>query len=285
MNFHNYPTMFVNQVNIKVEDMEQSLQFYKNVIGFDVLERNDNSAKLTADGKNVLLSIEQLDNAVPKKRRTTGLYHFALLLPNRSDLANLVRHFVDIGQQFGSADHHVSEAIYLSDPDGIGIEVYRDRDPSKWTWNNTHVDIRSKPLDFNSLLAVEDRGVWEGLPSDTVMGHIHLQVSELEKTGEFYVKGLGFEVVNRYGTQALFMSHNNYHHHIALNTWAGTGIPTPPLNSAGLKSFSIFLPDNKTRYNVINRLRDIGATVTEDMDHFITYDPSGNCIILDVYSS
>ncbi|MGM8366632.1 VOC family protein [Virgibacillus sp. W0181] len=284
MNFHKQPTTFVDQVNIKVQDIGRSLQFYRDVIGFEVLERSDYKAKLTTDGKNVLLSIEQPNNVVPKKRRTTGLYHFALLLPKRSDLANTVRHFVKIGLQFGSADHLVSEALYLSDPDGNGIEIYIDRDPSEWSWNNNEVDMTTDPLDFSNLLAERQQEVWGGLPADTVMGHIHLQVSELEKAEEFYIKGLGFEVVNRYGTQALFISHNNYHHHIALNTWAGIGVPTPPLNSVGLKSFSIILPDEKTRNNVVSKLKNIGATVTEDEGTFITYDPSGNCINLDINS-
>lgn len=285
MNFHEHPTTFVATVNIKVQDIEQSLQFYQDVIGFDVLERSEYKAKLTADGKKVLLTIEQPKNVVPKEDRRTGLYHFALLLPKRSDLANIVRHFMEIGIQFGSADHRVSEAIYLSDLDGNGIEICIDRDQSGWNWNNSEVDMASDPLDFGNLLAEENQKVWDGLPEKTVMGHIHLQVSELEKTEKFYVEGLGFDVVNRFGTQAVFISDNNYHHHIGLNTWAGVGIPTPSLNSVGLKSFSILLPDENTRNNVVSRLKNIGATVTEDEETFITHDPAGNCIHLDVGSA
>lgn len=284
MSFHKHPTKFVGQVNLKVQDIEESLRFYQDVIGFKVLERNNNIAKLTADGKNVLLSIVKPNNVVPKEAGTTGLYHFALLLPKRSDLANIVRHFVEIGLRFGSSDHLVTEALYLSDPDGNGIEIYIDRDPSKWNWNNNGVDMTTVPLDFNDLLAEKNQELWGGLPADTVMGHIHLQVSELEKTEEFYTEGLDFQVVNRYGRQALFISDNKYHHHIALNTSAGIGAPRPPLNSVGLKSFSIILPDEKTRSNVVSKLRNIGATVTEDEGTFITYDPSGNGINLDIHA-
>ena len=282
MEFHQYPTMFVSGVSIKVRDLERSLQFYQNVIGLRVLEKNMDKVMLTANGQSVLLSIEQPKNVVPKKGRTTGLYHFALLLPKRSDLANVVRHFIDSEVPFGSANHLVSEALYLSDPDGNGIEIYADRDPSQWHWNNQMVDMTTDPLNIQNLLAENTQEKWKGLPTGTVMGHLHLQVSELEKTGRFYTEGLGFEVVNRYGNQALFISDNHYHHHIALNTWAGTGIPAPLPNSTGLQSFVVMLPDEKARKKVVSRLRNIGAEVTEEGDTFRTYDPSGNCLYLNI---
>lgn len=282
MRFHNKPNTYVGHVNIKVLDLDRSLKFYQEVLGFQVLEQTNKTAKLTTDGKTSVLSIEQPENVVPQHGKTTGLYHFALLLPKRSDLAEIVHHFIEIGFQYGSADHLVSEALYLSDPDGNGIEIYIDREPSEWTWTNGEVVMTVDPLNFEDLLSDEKKQTWKGLPVGTVMGHIHLHVSELEKTEEFYSKGLGFEVVNRYGNQALFISTGKYHHQIALNTWAGVGAPTPPENSIGLESFTIVLPDEAARNHVLTQLKSIGASVTEENGSFFTYDPSGNRIFLGI---
>ncbi len=282
MNYHREPNTFVGQVNIKVQNFERSLTFYKEIIGFKVLEQTEYSANLTADGQTVLLTIEQPKNVMPKQGRTTGLYHFALLLPERSDLASVVKHFVDKGIQIGSSDHLVSEALYLSDPDGNGIEIYVDRPSSEWIWNREEVDMAVDPLDFRNLLTELKEG-WNGLPVGTVMGHIHLHVSELAKTEEFYTKGLGFEVVNRYGSQALFISTGKYHHHIGLNTWNGVGAPIPPANSVGLESYTLVLPNEEERQNVLANLKNIGAEVSGENDSFITTDPSGNRIQLQVY--
>ena len=282
MKFHSKPNTYVGHVNIKVQDLDRSLTFYQEVLGFQILEQTDKTVKLTTDGKTSVLSIEQPENVVPKQGKTTGLYHFALLLPKRSDLADIVHHFMNIGIQYGSSDHLVSEALYLADPDGNGIEIYIDRDPSEWTWSNGEVAMAVDPLNFEDLLSERKQQSWKGLPAGTVMGHIHLHVSELKKTEEFYSKGLGFEVVNRYGNQALFISTGKYHHQIALNTWAGVGAPTPPENSVGLESFTIVLADEAARNTIIAQLKSIGASVTEENDSFITYDPSGNRIYLGI---
>ncbi|MCM3078677.1 VOC family protein [Brevibacillus invocatus] len=280
MGFHREPNTYVGHVKIKVQDLQRSLQYYQEVIGFQILERTDTSAKLTTDGKSSVLSLEQPDNALPKEGKTTGLYHFALLLPSRSDLANIVRHFAQLGIRIGSSDHLVSEALYLSDPDGNGIEIYADRPASVWSWVNEEVQMAVDPLNFEDLLAENQQATWTGLPADTVMGHIHLHVSELKKTEEFYTKGLGFEVVNRFGTRALFISTGKYHHHIGLNTWNGVGAPPPPANSVGLESFSLILPSDEARKQVVSDLKQIGATVVEDGDVWVTTDPSGNRILL-----
>jgi catechol 2,3-dioxygenase len=281
MNFHKEPVTFVGQVNLKVQNLDRSLAYYQDVIGFKVLEQTDRSASLTADGKTVLLKIEQPEEVKPKQARSTGLYHFALLLPKRSDLANILKHFIELNYPLqGASDHLVSEAIYLGDPDGNGIEVYSDRDPSQWNWENDEVVMATEPLDAADLLGETQGNTWSGLPSGTVMGHIHLHVSELKKTEEFYVKGLGFEVVTRYGSQALFISDSKYHHHIGLNTWNGIGAPAPLPNSVGLESFAIIFPSKEKRDNIISQLKKIGAPVSEENGSFYTSDPSGNRIRL-----
>lgn len=280
MGFHREQNTYVGHVKIKVQDLQRSLQYYQEVIGFQILEQTDTSAKLTTDGKSSVLSLEQPDNALPKKGKTTGLYHFALLLPSRSDLANIVRHFAQIGIRIGSSDHLVSEALYLSDPDGNGIEIYADRPASVWSWVNGEVQMTVDPLNFEDLLAENQQATWTGLPADTVMGHIHLHVSELKKTEEFYTKGLGFEVVNRFGTRALFISTGKYHHHIGLNTWNGVGAPPPPAKGVGLESFTLILPSDEVRRQVVSALKQIGVPVVEDGDAWVTTDPSGNRILL-----
>lgn len=282
MNFHKKPTTYVDHVHLHVADIERSLTYYQDVIGFRVLERNGNIAKLTTDGKTSLVTIEQPDQVELKAGRTAGLYHFAILLPKRSDLADILYHFADNGVQAGQADHLVSEAFYLTDPDGNGIEIYIDRDPSEWTWTNGEVAMTTDPIDMESLLADRSGESWEKLPDGTVMGHIHLHVSDLAKSEEFYHEGLGFEVVNRFGGQALFLSTDKYHHHIALNTWAGVGAPAAPKNSPGLKEYSIVLPDEATKEKTVKQLQAIGARVTEKDGVTVTEDPSGNTIRLHV---
>lgn len=280
MNFHREPITFVSQVNLKIQNVERSIAFYKEVIGFKVLEQTSRSAVFSADGKTALLTVVQPDHIAPKQGRTTGLYHFALLLPKRTDLAKIVQHFVELEIQFGSSDHLVSEALYLSDPDGNGIEIYIDRDPSEWNWSNGEVEMTVDPLNFPALLSVGRQQSWKGLPAETAMGHIHLHVSDLKSSEEFYSRGLGFEVVNRFGTQALFISDGKYHHHIGLNTWNGVGAPTPSPTSAGLESFNLTFSSVEKRNKIIIQLKEIGAHVTEENGSFVVTDPSGNRIRL-----
>lgn len=281
MEFHQKPHIFVSQVEIKVENLERSLDFYKKMIGFQVLEESENKATLTANGETALLTIVQPENAVSKKTRTTGLYHYALLLPHRSDLARVLQHLMQHRYPLqGASDHLVSEALYLADPDGNGIEIYTDRPASDWNWKSKEVVMSSERLDIENLLTEAEGEMWGGLPTETLMGHIHLHVSELSKTEEFYVKGLGFTVVNRYGQQALFISTGEYHHHIGLNTWNGVGAPAPVENSVGLNWFSLEFPDEKYREMIVGQLANIGASVHELNGVFETRDPSGNRIRL-----
>lgn len=157
----------MGQVNIKVQNLGRSLNFYQEVIGFQVLEQTERFASLTADGKTILLTIEQPEQVVPKSGRTTGLYHFAILLPKRTDLARMVFHLSERGIPLGSSDHLVSEALYLSDPDGNGIEIYIDRDPFHWSWQNGEVKMTVDPLNVPDLLSKHDHQAWNGLPVNT----------------------------------------------------------------------------------------------------------------------
>lgn len=276
MGFHSKPNTHVGQVRLKIEDLDRSLKFYQDIMGFAILDRTDTIANLTADGKTSILKLEQPEGIQPKQARTTGMYHFALLLPTRKDLANFVIHLSENNIQMGAADHLVSEALYIKDLDGNEIEIYVDRDPEVWDWNGEEVAMTTDPLNFQELIShrVPDEK-WVGLPTETVMGHIHLHVAELEKTEEFYVKGLGFDVVNRFGSQALFLSTAKYHHHIGLNTWNGVGAAKPAENTVGMESVEFIYNDKAAIEATVAKLEKIGATVVEEDGRTFTYDPSG----------
>ncbi len=278
MSFHRKPNIFVSKLNIKVLDLIRSLAFYQDILGFQILEKSENRAVLTADGKTALLEIEQPNDVIPKQPRTTGLYHFALLLPSRSDLGSVLKHLLKLKYPLqGGSDHLVSEALYLADPDGNGIEIYVDRPSSQWKWNNGQVEMSTDPIDVDGLLAV-GREEWNKLPEETLMGHIHLHVAELEKIKGFYCQGLGFEVVCKYGNQALFISSGGYHHHIGLNVWNGIGAPQPSEESVGLIDYTIVYPNEQERDSASLRLKELGYKVAIEKNILITKDPSGNKI-------
>ncbi|RHW34880.1 VOC family protein [Neobacillus notoginsengisoli] len=277
MNFHRYPNTFIGTVHIKVENLERSVEFYQSVIGLHILDKEERSAVMGA-GTHPLLVIEEPKNVIPKQGRTTGLFHFAILLPTRADLGKKLRHLLEIDYPIGASDHLVSEALYLDDPDGNGIEIYADRPSSGWNWANQEVEMATKPLDAQSLLAEAGKEKWMGIPEGTIMGHIHLHVANLKDAKNFYGDGLGFNLVSRY-PQALFMSTGGYHHHLGLNTWNGIGAPPPKDNSVGLKQFSLIFAGEKERGDAASRLKEIGAEVTED---YKVKDPSGNLIQLNV---
>ncbi|MFC4024861.1 VOC family protein [Oceanobacillus longus] len=279
--FFEQPTIYVGEVNINVTDLKKSITFYKDFMGFKVLVEEEYKAVLSADGKIPLLTLEQPENVAPKEARTTGLYHFAILLPTRGDLSAFLKHIIQAsgGQmRLGASDHYVSEALYFDDPDGNGIEIAHDRDSSEWNWSDNQVSMATVALDGDDLLAETEEG-WKGMPTDTVIGHIHLHVSDIEKTRRFYVNGLGYDVVTEF-PGALFTSHNGYHHHIGLNVWNGVGAPTPTENSAGLNWFTLNFPDEDALHKTKINLEKVGASVKAEEDYYVTEDPSGNTIQL-----
>lgn len=274
--FFEKPATYVGELSINVTDLEKALTFYHHVLGFSVLEQSVRKAVLTADGKTALLTLEQPENVQPKQGRRTGLFHFAILLPTRSDLSSFLTHIIKQGAQLGASDHHVSEALYLSDPDGNGIEVYRDRPSSEWKWSDGQVFMTTEPLDGDSLIA-ESTKEWNGMPSGTLIGHIHLHVSHLSNTEEFYIGGLGFTVVTTH-SGALFTSTADYHHHIGLNVWNGEGAKAPAKSSVGLNWYTLVFPDWDARQSAAERIEQIGAQVKREEDYYIVEDPAGNVI-------
>ena len=260
--------------------MSRSVRFYESHLGFKVRESDASTARLrAADGAEDLLVLHAR-TAAPRVRGTSGLYHFAILVPARADLARALRRLVATDTVLqGAADHGVSEALYLADPDGNGIEIYRDRPRAEWPIVNGQLRMGADPVDFDNLLGEPESG-GAGLAARTTIGHVHLHVSDLRAAERFYVDVLGFELMQRYGPSALFVSAGGYHHHIGLNTWAGVGAPPPPPGAIGLKHFVIRLPDRPAVDAVVARLLAANVTCEEHDDGVLVRDPAANAILL-----
>jgi catechol 2,3-dioxygenase len=215
--------------------------FYRDVLGFHESHRDGRTAVLGPDGGRPLIELHENTDAIAKPGRTTGLYHFAILVPSRAALGRSLRRLAEQRWPMtGASDHLVSEALYLNDPDGLGIEIYRDRPRAEWTVRNGQIMMATDPLDLPSLL--DEPGAdspWRGLEAGTVMGHVHLHVPSLDTAEDFYCRKIGFEATVRGYPGALFVAAGGYHHHLGLNTWAGAGAPPPPEHAVGLRSFTI----------------------------------------------
>jgi catechol 2,3-dioxygenase len=207
------------------------------------------------------------------------LYHFAILVPSRRDLAASLRRLIDMQVVMqGTADHGVSEALYLADPDGNGIEIYRDRTRSEWPVIDGRLQMGIDPLDVGDLIR-DDPGAeapWSGLPSETTIGHVHLHVADLGEARRFYVDVLGFDLMQQYGRTAIFVSAGGYHHHIALNTWAGVGAPPPPPGAIGLSHFEVRMSSQKSLDDVADRLAAAQIVIERTDSQLTVDDPSGN---------
>ncbi|PTX64616.1 catechol 2,3-dioxygenase [Melghirimyces profundicolus] len=276
MNRPIHPETEISRVHLTVADLERSLDFYRDTLGFRMLRRESRTAELTADGTTPLVILEEVAEARPKPPGTTGLYHYAILLPERTDLARCLRYLADIGIRMGASDHHFSEALYLPDPDGNGIEIYADRPRELWR-RDGELPAVSDPLDVKGLLSLAGDQTWEGFPQKTRIGHVHLHVADLHQAEEFYCEGLDLEPTIRWnGT--LFVSAGGYHHYIGLNTWAGQGAPPPPPNSVGLRVFSLKVQSPEEVERIAQRLRQIGAPVETRGAAVLTTDPFENQI-------
>lgn len=270
-------------VCLTVSDLERSLSFYERIPGCTLLASNGNTA--VVGGEKPLLLLKELRNAVQRPSYTTGLYHVALLLPGRVDLACTLRHLLECDYAPSSLqDHGISEAIYLSDPDGNGIELYRDRPRSAWPWQHGKL-VATEPsiqLRVESLLAELD-GIeyrWHGLPPFTRIGHVHLQAADLEQSAAFYQGILGLEESITGISGAGFFAAGGYHHHIACNVWASLGAPPPPSEAPGLYFFTLRLPEREQVIRLASRARAAGSPVTQYGDSYLLRDPANIGILL-----
>jgi catechol 2,3-dioxygenase len=271
------PAARIGAVHLIISDLGRSVRFYESHAGFTLHRREERTAWLGADGADLLVLSES--KSAPRVRGTTGLYHFAILVPSRGDLARALRRLVDTETVMqGAADHGVSEALYLADPDGNGIEIYRDRPREQWPYADGQLRMGADPLDLAALLEEDSRGNSAGLAPGTVIGHVHLHVARLDETERFYVGVLGFDLMQRYGPSALFVAAGGYHHHIGLNTWAGVGAPPPPAGAIGLRYFDVQLPNAAAIDAVEQRLGAAGVAVESTAGGFIVRDPSRNVL-------
>ena len=277
------PPPHIGRVALAVADIERSIGFYTDVIGLTLLAREGDDAQMGAGTETLLLLHGQA--GLSRVRRATGLYHFALLLPSRADLGDALQHYVAVNAPIsGFADHAVSEAIYLTDPDGHGIEVYRDRPRNEWAFANGQLRMTTDPIDFEGVVGAatgQARGsAWRGLPPGTMMGHVHLQVAQIEATERFYIDLIGLDLVIRYGPSATFLAANGYHHHLGANVWAGVGLPPAPDNAARLLWYEIRQPDGAAIDAIAARLETASYAHERDTTGLRVVDPSGIQLLL-----
>ena len=269
-------------VHLTVADLDRSIAYYEWALGLRAGERQDGRVALSAGGEDLLVLYEQ--PGARSARGYCGLYHFALLLPERVDLARWLAHAArERAPLVGLSDHYVSEAIYLSDPDDHGIEVYWDRPREVWE-GAVAERLTTVALDTRSLLGELEDGagaVFDGLPAGTVMGHVHLRVADIPSTIAFYRDVLGFALMASLGTSAAFLSAGGYHHHLGANTWESAGAPPAPADAATLRRATVVLPDAAARDRVAGQARAAGfEVVAVDDGGVLVRDPSGNPVVL-----
>lgn len=277
------PLTTLGAVHLTVSDLERSIAYYRQEIGLEVLERANGLARLGTGAHELLVLVEEPDAG--SGDGYTGLYHFALLLPQRVDLARWLAHAArDRIRLTGMSDHFVSEALYLRDPDGHGIEIYADRPRALWE-EQVGTRMTTLPLDVRSVLgelADPESEPFEGLPSGTVMGHVHIKVSAIPDTVAFYRDVLGFGLMAQLGQQAAFLAAGGYHHHLGANTWESAGASAPPPGTAALRHATIVLPDATERERLLGRIEH-AEQASQDGDHGpLVLDPSGNALVLAV---
>ncbi len=259
---HRASDIRIGQVTLQVADLERSLAFYRRVLGFQILNRSDMQAQLGTPDGNVLLELHEKPGVrfAPHRGRL-GIYHFALLLPTRGDLGRFLAQALAQDVHVGQSDHHYSEATYLMDPDGISIEVYRDRPRNEWrVTSEGEVIGGGDPLDQNALKEAAGGHTWQGLPVGTILGHLHFYIGDLEQAARFYHEGLGFAKMTWNFPGALFLGANGYHHHIGLNTWAAGSAPSGD-DDARLLTWDLILPDQASLNATKDSLEQAGFTV------------------------
>ena len=267
----------VGAVELQVSDLERSLDYYQRLLGFRVLHRSDDRVALGAsDDASPLVYLRERRGAqkVPRQGRL-GLYHFAILLPDRPSLGRFLAHLAELGARAGAADHLVSEAVYLHDPDGLGIEVYADRPRDTWQSDEGELRMATLPLDVAALVDAAGGIGWSGLPTGTSMGHVHLHVGDLPRASEFYHDALGLDTMVWSYTGALFLAAGGYHHHLGVNTWAGPGAEPARADEARLLAWQLVLPDAASVADVRRSLESNGFSGREIDGGWSAPDPWG----------
>lgn len=268
-------------VSLTISNLKQSLAFYQNNLGLTLQRQEGDTAWLGA-GSCTFLILTENPHARPPTRNT-GLYHFAILTPSRHALAQSLRRLAETRTPVtGFADHGVSEAIYLPDPDGNGIEIYRDRPRTEWPYENGQLQMITDPIDLDGIMAelrAKDEP-WTGLHPDTVLGHMHLHVADIPQSVQFYRDVIGLDLMQYFGNSAGFLSAGGYHHHLGINTWNGIGAPPPPPGSIGLRWFSLVLPDQASLAKAVEQIQANGIPLEAQGEGWFLRDPSQNGVVL-----
>lgn len=267
----------IGTVYLNVKHLDNMIAFYEEVIGLGVHDRSGKTVSLGAGEQDMLVLTETPDKQHHRSR--TGLYHFAILVPSRLQLAKSLARIAQTETPLqGLSDHIVSEAIYLADPEGNGIEIYRDRPRDDW-YKDGEFQLATLPMDVNGLRNTlkDDNTGWEGLPSGTIMGHIHLHVADIPETETFYRDILGMDVMANVGS-ATFMSYEGYHHHLGGNIWGGRTKRTG--QEAGLDKYDLHIHDAGQLDAILENAEAHGVEITEDNGLYSLYDPSNNHVVL-----
>jgi catechol 2,3-dioxygenase len=275
------PATSIGAVRLVVADLDTAREFYRVAIGLSELESRDGIVRLGTN-RDALIELVGVPGAPPRPRGTSGLFHLAIVVPTRADLARALQRVAEAGWRLtGASDHLVSEALYLNDPEGNGIELYRDRARDEWPVRDGVLQMDTLPLDLDGVLGeLRREDADAGMRSGSRMGHVHLNVGDLAAAEAFYSGTLGFDVMVRGYPGALFVSAGGYHHHLGLNTWAGEGAPPPPDGSRGLRQFEIKLPGPDQLAAEDDRLRKGGFEPVREEDQVQVTDPSGNAVVL-----
>lgn len=268
----------VGAVHLLVSDLRRSLEYYEHVLGLRTLAAEDERAVLGSHDERPLVDLQTRRGVTAARRGVFGLYHFAILLPDRAALGRFAAHIASLGIRVGMADHLVSEPLYLSDPDGLGIEVYADRPRMAWKHNRRELAMATDPLDSDSVIA-EGAGVtWDGAPAGTTMGHVHLHVGSLDTAAAFYHRAIGFDKIVWSYPGALFMSAGGYHHHLATNVWSPG--PAPATDQARLLEWELVVPSRDDVAAVGQSLRAADYETDHTSRGLITADPWGTRVLI-----
>jgi catechol 2,3-dioxygenase len=279
------PDTSLGSVRLNAGDQDSLADFYEQTVGLRQLGSRNGLAALGADEGQPLVELLSAPDAPPRPAGTTGLFHLAILVPSRLELARALRRVSEAGWHLtGASDHLVSEAIYLRDPEGNGIEIYRDRPRAEWRGDGGEIEMDSLPLDLEGVLGelADDDSPPGAMPPGTRLGHVHLNVADIAASERFYAGALGFDVTVRGYPGALFVSAGGYHHHVGLNTWMGEGAPQPPPGALGLDRFEVVVPAGADLDAAEQRLTDAGVQTERGEEGLTAVDPSGNRVLLHV---
>lgn len=273
----------IRNVTLQVSDLRRSRAFYEQVLGFHPIAATPTQVQLGSAGSSAPL-VTLIENRGSRRRSTgkaLGLYHFAILLPTRGDLGRFLRHLSDIGARAGASDHLVSEALYLQDPDDLGIEVYVDRPRGTWQQRAGELVMATDPLDARSVVEAGGPEPWTGMPNGTVIGHVHLHVGDLDRGAAFYANALGFDRMVWSYPSALFLAAGGYHHHLGTNVWAGPGARAPQPDDPQLLEWALELPAQSDVAAAADSVRSAGFTAEAHAEgDVLTRDPWGTAVRL-----